>query len=147
MKTENVEFMMEAMDIFMYSLDQVVYNSLNWIFNTMPEPSLPAVALPENSFFSSVEDLNNHHSVASANGPAPLVQGDTAFMTWYKMLSLYTIWGWISMACPTNGAILMFLTNDGGIFYNECYYMFYNGVVWYNPPAPYERVGSGDDEE
>ena len=29
------------------------------------------------------------------------------------------------------------LVNDGGVFYNECYYMFYNGVVWYNPPEPF----------
>ena len=53
------------------------------------------------------------------------------------MLSLYFIWGWVSVACPSAGWALMFMTNDGGVFYNECYYMFYNGVVWYNPPEKY----------
>ena len=41
------------------------------------------------------------------------------------------------MSCPAAGYVLMSLTNDGGVFYNECYYMFYNGVVWYNPPKEY----------
>ena len=135
--------MMEGIDFFMYTFDQLVYQAINYMFNTMPEPSSPAVALPENSFFDNVEELNHHHAVRSSNGPTPLVQGDTAFMTWYKMLSLYSIWGWISTACPVTGAVVMALTNDGGVFYNECYYMFYNGVVWYNPP----NVDWRDDSE
>ena len=89
--------------------------------------------------------MSHHLDVRSSNGPAPLVQGDSAFMTWFKMLALYNIWGWISFACPASGFILMFLTNDGGVFYNECYYMFYNGVVWYNPPAPYSWALGGDE--
>ena len=54
------------------------------------------------------------------------------------MLSLYIIWGWVSYACPFSGWFFLTFANDGGVFYNECYYMFYNGVVWYNPPEPYK---------
>ena len=52
------------------------------------------------------------------------------------MLSLYMVWGWISWNCSLS-AIFFLIVNDGGVFYNECYYMFYNGVVWYNPPEPF----------
>ena len=66
----------------------------------------------------------------------PIVQGDKTWVTWYKMLSLYMVWGWISWNCSLS-AIFFLMVNDGGVFYNECYYMFYNGVVWYNPPEPF----------
>ena len=105
------------------------------MFDTMEAPETPAVALSEGSFFDTVEQMNHHHDVRSTRGAHPLVQG-TSYL-WYKMLSLYYIWGWISMSCPAAGYVLMSLTNDGGVFYNECYYMFYNGVVWYNPPKEY----------
>ena len=128
---------MASVEFLMTSFDHAIYYLLNFIFDTMPAPESPAVQLPENSFFGSIDEINHHLDVRASNGPAPLVQGDSAFMTWFKMLALYNIWGWISFACPGSGLILMGLTNDGGVFYNECYYMFYNGVVWYNPPAPY----------
>ena len=62
---------------------------------------------------------------------------ETRAQIWYKQVALYVVWGWISIACPAAGFWAL-LINDGGVFYNECYYMFYNGVVWYNPPKPYE---------
>ena len=67
----------------------------------------------------------------------PRVRSETKFIKWYKMIALYWVWGWVALACPIVSYWALFL-NDGGVFYNECYYMFYNGVVWYNPPEPYK---------
>ena len=70
----------------------------------------------------------------------PIVQQlntDHAITIWYKMLGLYFIWFWVAQICEW-AAFVPLLFNDGGRFYNECYYMFYNGVVWYNPPEPYK---------
>lgn len=52
------------------------------------------------------------------------------------MVGMYIIWGWIAWGCPIAAFWPLFF-NDGGVFQNECYYMFYKGVVWYNPPKPY----------
>ena len=68
----------------------------------------------------------------------PLVgDKDTYFFIWGKMLSLYFIWGWVSISCELN-ATLPLVFNDGGKFYNECYYMFYNGVKWYKQPKAWK---------
>jgi len=56
---------------------------------------------------------------------------------WYKTLCLYAIWAYVGDLCEM-AAWAPLLFNDGGKFYNECYYMFYNGVVWYNAPKPYK---------
>ena len=69
----------------------------------------------------------------------PKVRIETRADLWYKQVSLYVVWGWISIACPAAGFWAL-IVNDGGVFYNECYYMFYNGIVWYNAPKPYEVV-------
>ena len=66
----------------------------------------------------------------------PRVETETKFIKWYKMVALYVVWGWVAFACP-QASFWALMINDGGVFYNECYYMFYNGVVWYNPPKAY----------
>eukprot|EP00355_Strombidium_rassoulzadegani_P001153 CAMPEP_0168610972 /NCGR_PEP_ID=MMETSP0449_2-20121227/2090_1 /TAXON_ID=1082188 /ORGANISM="Strombidium rassoulzadegani, Strain ras09" /LENGTH=58 /DNA_ID=CAMNT_0008651349 /DNA_START=259 /DNA_END=435 /DNA_ORIENTATION=- len=53
------------------------------------------------------------------------------------MNALYSIWGWVGFSCEAAAYWQLFI-NDGGQFYNECYYMFYNGVVWYKSPEPYD---------
>ena len=65
------------------------------------------------------------------------INSDHKWIIWFKMVSLYAIWYWIASACEF-AAFIPLIFNDGGNFYNECYYMFYNGVVWYNPPEPYK---------
>ena len=57
------------------------------------------------------------------------------------MVALYTVWYWVSTMCPYAAFWSLFF-NDGGVFSNECYYMFYNGVVWYKPPKPFKRAKS-----
>ena len=69
----------------------------------------------------------------------PRVRTETRFIKWYKMIALYLVWGWVSQACPQAGYWTLVI-NDGGQFLNECYYMFYNGVVWYNPPKTWVVV-------
>lgn len=66
----------------------------------------------------------------------PRVMLESKFIKWYKMIALYLVWGWVATTCPYAGYWGLIL-NDGGVFQNECYYMFYNGVVWYNPPKPW----------
>ena len=66
------------------------------------------------------------------------VRAETAFTKWFKMLALYVVWYWIAFVCPMAAFWPLFF-NDGGVFHNECYYMFYNGVVWYKPPERYVR--------
>ena len=71
-------------------------------------------------------------------GMTPRVEAtDHQFFRWIKMGSLYAIWLWIATWCEMT-SFWPLLLNDGGKFYNECYYMFYNGVVWYNAPKPYD---------
>ena len=65
-----------------------------------------------------------------------MVQLETVFIKWYKMLALYVIWYFVAFNCPNASWWLLFF-NDGGEFYNECYYMFFNGVKFYKPPRPY----------
>ena len=62
---------------------------------------------------------------------------DHQIYIWQKTIALYVIWIWVEVACELL-SVVPILLNDGGEFYNECYYMFYNGVVWYNPPEPYK---------
>ena len=67
-----------------------------------------------------------------------MVRGtDSHFFVWVKMNALYFIWLWVATWCEMV-ALLPLTFNDGGKFYNECYYMFYNGVVWYKSPKPYD---------
>ena len=56
------------------------------------------------------------------------------------MNALYLIWLWVASWCEII-SLLPLTFNDGGKFYNECYYMFYNGVVWYKSPKPYDLTG------
>ena len=65
------------------------------------------------------------------------VDGDHSMTIWYKTICLYMIWAYVGELCEI-AAWPPLLFNDGGKFYNECYYMFYNGVVWYNAPKPYK---------
>ena len=67
------------------------------------------------------------------------INHDTPIQIWYKTLCLYAVWFWVANVCEW-GALLPLILNDGGEYYYECYYMFYNGVVWYNPPEPYKVV-------
>ena len=77
--------------------------------------------------FDSIDSENYHPWVS---------QSDSTFFVFLKMFSLYNIWWTVSTMCEWN-ALGPLLLNDGGKFYNECYYMFYNGVVWYRMPRPY----------
>ena len=117
--------MMDAVDYGMSAADAVVMAVMNAAFGEHLEAAQAFV------------EQAHHHDVQMSREDRVLVQGDSNFIRWYKMLSLYIIWGWISYACPISGWFFLFFTNDGGVFYNECYYMFYNGVVWYNRPEPY----------
>ena len=112
----------------MNGLDSLLRSQNDFLFNLV-------------NLVADVSDSDSSSLVQSAHAPKvslshPLVRGEETWVTWYKMLSLYVVWGWMSYACST-AAIGFLLVNDGGVFYNECYYMFYNGVVWYNPPEPY----------
>ena len=78
---------------------------------------------------SSSSHVDGHNVEASLSHEGP-------FTLWYKMQALYIVWGWTSFICPI-AALTPLLFNDGGEFYNQCYYMFYNGVQWYNAPTPY----------
>ena len=124
---DNVDpyFVMDTAESFFQTQDQIIFAVITF-FMELVSPSTDFQPQPETV---------HHHNVS---GSKLVVQGDTAFIRWYKMMSLYFIWGWVSYSCPIFGLVFLFLTNDGGVFYNECYYMFYNGVVWYNPPKPYE---------
>ena len=68
---------------------------------------------------------------------------ESHYIKWYKMLVFYMIWGNIGYFCEAAAFWSLFFTNDGGLFYNECYYMFYNGVVWYNPPTKFKVAADG----
>ena len=129
----------------------MVMNGLDGLLKTQNDFLFDLVNLAADLF-----DMDSSNLVESAHAPQvslshPLVQGDKQWVTWYKMLSLYIVWGWMSYACST-AAIGFLLVNDGGVFYNECYYMFYNGVVWYNPPEPFvkkvkEEKNKDEEEE
>lgn len=98
-----------------------------------------------NQISQSMEELraSKHKSSSSSQKKErPVVQQinhDTPIQIWYKTQVLYLVWFWVANVCEW-GAWLPLVLNDGGEYYNECYYMFYNGVVWYNPPEPYKMV-------
>ena len=116
---------MEGVDFYMAAYNHIVFNAITYLTEYLSGEDMTTQDLVE---------INHHHH--NPNVSTPRVQGDSNFMRWYKMISLYFIWGWVSYACPFSGWFFLIL-NDGGVFYNECYYMFYNGVVWYTPPEPY----------
>ena len=92
------------------------------------------VVLSFNNIYDHAEHLYDVSRSFSVHGPR--VETETKFIKWYKMVALYIVWGWVAFICP-QASFWTLMINDGGVFYNECYYMFYNGVVWYNPPKAY----------
>ena len=46
---------MGTVEFVMQSFDHAIYYLINYMFDTMPAPETPAVALPAGSFFDSVE--------------------------------------------------------------------------------------------
>jgi hypothetical protein len=121
---------------FMQHLDNVddaIHYLMVTLLSVLPKPDGPPAELPFMSYFDSTAELYDHMMAESPLVSTPRVRTETKFIKWYKMIALYLVWGWVSYACPQAGFWTM-VVNDGGQFANECYYMFYNGVVWYNPP-------------
>lgn len=70
----------------------------------------------------------------------PRVGAERKIIKWLKMIGLYMVWHFVAFGCADAAWYTLFLDNDGGAFSNECYYMFFNGVKFYVPPAPYNEV-------
>ena len=112
--------------------------------NVLNSEAIASTALNHFDIFAYIYELMNYflyeqvevQEFSPRHKKHPKVKIETRAQIWYKQVALYVVWGWISIACPAAGFWAL-IVNDGGVFYNECYYMFYNGVVWYNPPTPY----------
>ena len=96
--------------------------------------SLVFIHMPEEMETGIVDIIERPMPV---QGPAENIDGmehhpyvsqlDSTYFVFLKMNALYVIWLVVGGLCEWH-AIGPLLLNDGGKFYNECYYMFYNGV-------------------
>ena len=46
MKNEDIQLVMGTVDFIMDSINHIIFNTINYMFDTMPAPTMPAVALP-----------------------------------------------------------------------------------------------------